>query len=137
MPHAGQPHELQTFLGLLPCFRLAQSGGLQAISDIVERRHMREKRVGLENHRDIALIGRQHGHILVADQNATGRRMFEPRQHAQRRRFAATGGTEKCHQRAGFDGERKVGDGGEGAECLADILKGDGAGLYGNHAVFS
>ncbi|MND81108.1 hypothetical protein D3C80_728940 [compost metagenome] len=98
---------------------------------------MREKRIGLEDHRDIALIGGQHGHILVADQDASVGRMFEAGQHAQRRRLAATGGAEQRHQRAGLDGERQVGNGGESAEGLADILEGDGTGLYGNHAVFS
>ena len=98
---------------------------------------MREKRIGLEDHRDIALIGRQDGDILVTDEDAAGGGVFKTRQHAQRRRLAAAGGAKQGHQRAGLDGEREVGNGGEGPESLADILKGDGTGLYGNHAIFS
>src|SRR5690606_38699751 len=99
--------------------------------------HMGKERVGLEDHRDIALIGRQHGDILPPDQDLAVGRMFEAGQHAQRRGLAATGGTEKRNQRAGLDGERKVGNRREGAEHLANIAEFDGAGFRADHADFS
>jgi hypothetical protein len=102
-----------------------------------ERGHVREERIGLEHHRDIALVGRQHRHILAADQDAAGRGVLETGKHAQRRRLAAAGGAEQGHQRAGLDRQRQVGDGGEGAEGLAHVLEDDGTGFVAAHAVFS
>ncbi|MCY1305147.1 hypothetical protein D9M70_549340 [compost metagenome] len=97
---------MQAFLSALARLLLLDAGGFEAIGDIVERRHVREERIGLEHHRDVALIGRQHGHVLAADQDLAGGRVFEAGKHAQCCRLAAAGGSKQGHERTGFDGER-------------------------------
>lgn len=99
---------------------------------------MRKQRIGLEDHRDIALIGGQHGDILAADQDTAGGGMLQPRQHAQGRGLAAAGRAEQRDQRAGLDREREIVNGREIAELLFDIGEDDGAGAMGGHdAAFS
>ena len=53
--------------------------------------------------RDVALVGRQRGDVLAADQDAARGRLLEPRDHAQRRRLAAAGRAEQRDQRARLD----------------------------------
>ena len=52
-------------------------------SDVRRDGHVREQRIGLEHHVDGPLVRRDVGHVLTVDEDATGGRRLEPRQHAQ------------------------------------------------------
>jgi hypothetical protein len=65
---------------------------------VLQRRHVREQAVGLENHADIALVRRESGQILAGDDDPTRIGVFEAGEETQCRRLAATGRPEECHQ---------------------------------------
>jgi hypothetical protein len=72
---------------------------------------VREQRVGLEHHRDVAIGGRQVRDISAADQDRPRGRHFEPGDHAQRRGLAAARRAEQRDQLARLDEQRDVVDG--------------------------
>ena len=61
----------------------------QPETDIVGDSHIREERIRLEHHANVAPVGRHIGHIDAVDDDPPRCRLFKPRNHAQRRRFAA------------------------------------------------
>ena len=69
---------------------------------------MREERVGLEHHRDVAIGRRETGDIAVADGDLAGGRHFETGNHAERRGLATAGGAEEGDEFARFDMEVDV-----------------------------
>ena len=71
-------------------FGLVEFPHLEAEGHVVVDAHMRIERVILEHHRDVAIHRRQIVDHLIVDQDAPGGDAFEPRDHAQRRRLAAS-----------------------------------------------
>ena len=59
---AVEADEAQALLRLLALLGLGEAG--EAIGDVLQHRHVRKERVGLEDHADVALRGRQQRHIL-------------------------------------------------------------------------
>jgi autonomous glycyl radical cofactor GrcA len=74
---------------------------LQREPHVVLDAHVRIERVGLEDHRDVAVLRRDVVDDAVGDPDLPGRRLFQPRDHPQRRRLAGAG-------RADQDGELTV-----------------------------
>jgi hypothetical protein len=70
---------------------------LQRIGDVGEDRHVGPDRVGLEDHADLAALGRHEeagrgvAHHAIADDDASGVVLLEPGHHPQRRCLAAAG----------------------------------------------
>jgi hypothetical protein len=77
----------------------------QRVGDVVEHGHVREQRVVLENHGDIAGAGRQRGHRARADAHLAGRRRLQPRDRAQQRRLPAAGRAEQGEELAVHNGQ--------------------------------
>ena len=116
------PHQIQKLARLLPPRRFGDAAHLEAVGDIVDGAHMREQRVILEHHRRAALGGRRVGHVAVADQDiARGGRLVAG-DHPQRRRLAATAGTEQTAI-AGFGNAQR--DAVHGRCALIDLGDGD------------
>ena len=86
---------------------------------------MREKRVVLEDHADVAPVGRHRRDRVVVDVDLAGGRDLEPGQHHQRRRLARAGGPEQRDELAGRDIERDVVDRDHGAVSLLDAVEDD------------
>jgi hypothetical protein len=83
---------------------------------IVGDRHMRVKRIVLEHHGDIAILGRQGVDHLVANADFAGRNVFKPGQHSQERRFPAAGRADKDDEFAILDFDVHALDDGKGSE---------------------
>ena len=71
---------------LLGDHRLVELAQRQPVGDVLRHRHVRPERVALEDHRHVALLGRQRarrrGHHAVADRDLARRRLDEARRSA-------------------------------------------------------
>ena len=65
---------------------------VQREGDVVRDREIRVQRVVLEDHRDVAALGRVVGHVAVADPERAGIDLLEPGEHPQRGRLARARG---------------------------------------------
>ena len=103
-------------LGLAP---QAQSEG-----DVLVDREVRVERVALEDHRDVAVAC---GHVVddpVADLDGALADLLEARDHAQRSRLAAAGGTDEDHELSVGDLEVHVSHGARAVRIdLADVTE--------------
>ena len=79
----------------------------QAEREVVLHRHVRIERVGLEHHRDVAILGRHVVDDASVDRQRAGRDRLEPRDHAQRRGLAAARRSEQHHELAVADARRR------------------------------
>ena len=70
----------------------------QAEGQIVVDAHVLVERVVLEHHGDVAVARRQMVDHLVADADVAAGDVFQPRNHAQRRRLAAAGRADQRHE---------------------------------------
>ena len=86
---------------------------------------MGKQRVGLENHGDVAIFRRHVGHVTAADQQLTGSDGFQPCDHVERRRLAATGRPDQHDERTIRDFEIEARNHDMRAETLLDIDKGN------------
>ena len=102
---AAEPDEAECLTGLCRRFGAGAADVEQAEGDVVAHVEMREQRVGLEHHGDVAPRHRQPRHVLAVDQDLPAACHLQPRDQAQRGGLAAAGGSEQGDQRAGRDGE--------------------------------
>ena len=70
---------------------LRHAAEFQAERDVLLDRHVRIQGVVLEHHRDVPLLGRKVGDLLVVDPDLPGGDFLEPGEHAQDRRLPAAG----------------------------------------------
>ena len=84
---------------------------------------MREDRVILENHADIALVGRDIVDDLSVKSDGSAFNGVKARNHAQQSRFAASGRTEQRKELAFLHIQIQVGDNGVIAVLFDDMLK--------------
>ena len=61
----------------------------QREGEVVEDAHVRVERVTLKHHRDVTVFRFDVVYAAVADEDVAAADLFEPRDHAQRRRFTA------------------------------------------------
>ena len=92
---------------------------------------MRVKRVVLEDHRDITILGRHLIHHPVADGDFTARDILKPRQHTKQGGFAATGRPDQHHKLPVFDIHADAMQNLRGTEGLSDV-----ANFYCRHTLF-
>jgi len=84
---------------------------------------VRVEGVVLENHRDVAVLGRHVGHHAVADQDVAAGDFLQPREAAQRRRLPAAGGTYQHQELAIGDVQVQVVDGRDPVEAFGDMVE--------------
>ena len=101
----GKPHKLKPLLHLGGDVGRRNAPFAQAESHVIAHAHMRPERVGLKHHADVPLPRVQRDDILAADQDTTLRPRTEPRDRAQQRGLARTGGAEKSEELPRFDVE--------------------------------
>src|SRR5690348_7660115 len=70
---------------------LGHAAELQAERHVLVDAHVRVERVVLEDHGDVAILGRDIVHNTVADLDDAFGDLFQPRDHAQRSALSATG----------------------------------------------
>ena len=73
----------------------------KAVGDILGGRHMRPKRIGLEHHRHVTLLGWQVRDVPFADLHAAGADIDEARNRTQQGSLAATGRAEQSDESPG------------------------------------
>ena len=102
--------------------RLVELAQREPVGDVLRHRHVRPQRVALEDHRHVALLGRQRArrrrHHAVADRDLARRRLDEARDQPQRRGLAAARGPEQADQQPVLDAQRHVVDDGQIAVAL-------------------
>jgi hypothetical protein len=82
---------------------------------------VRPEGIVLEDHADVALVGRQSAHHPVAEADLAGVGLVEAGQEAEEGGLAAAGGAEQGEQLAVGDGQIGAVDRGGGAEALGDL----------------
>jgi hypothetical protein len=97
----------------------------QAEGDVVEHGQVREDRVALEHHRQVALARRQVGDVGVADAHPAAVGVLQAGQQPQQRRLAAAAGPQQHHELAVGDLQVDIVDGGGLVEDLAHALQAD------------
>src|SRR6266567_3376424 len=102
---------------------LAGAPVAQAEREIVVDRHVLIERVVLEHHGDVAVLRRQPVHHALADADGARRDLLEAGDEPQRRRLAATRGTDQHHEFLVLDLEIEVDHGRNRPVGLADLLQ--------------
>ena len=115
--------ELSHFVHALPDFSARHGLTLQREADVAAHVHVRIQREELEHETDVALRCAFERHVLAVEQDFARRRQFQPGDHAQRGRLAATGRPQQHEEISVGDGERGRAHGGEIAEALLQILQ--------------
>ena len=96
---------------------------LQPERHVFAHRHVRIERVVLEHHGDIALAGGRLFASLAADRQRSGIDGLQTRDHAQERRFAGAGRSEKHDEFARFHRQGNVGKDLHAAETLRNVIE--------------
>src|SRR5207244_9725601 len=96
---------------------------LQRERHVVVDRHVRVKRVGLEHHRDVAVLGGNVVHHALADHDAAFADGLDAGEHAKRGRLTAARRTDEHHELLVLDLDVEVIDDGEvGGVPLDDVV---------------
>ncbi len=98
-----------------------------AVAHIVGNAHMRIERIGLEHHRNVAVLGCQFIDALAADLHLPGRDVFKACNHAQQSGFSAAGRADQHDEFAIFDLKIDTMQNSMFAIALADRLNIDGS----------
>ena len=124
----GQPvelHQLQKLAHARTDLRLGRTLATrldaQPERDVVEHRHVPEKRVVLEDETDLAALHREPGRIGAVDDDAAGIRHFEARDDPQQCGLATARWSEERDEFAVPDVERNVVEGGKAPETLGEV----------------
>src|SRR5690606_22273403 len=97
----------------------------QPEADVVAHVEMWIERDGLEDHRDVPLLGRHIVHQPVAEQDLAAGWLLQPGQHVQRRRLSTAGRTEQDEQLPIPDLEVEATHGVKCLEALVDVDQAD------------
>ena len=90
-------------------------------------RHVRVERVVLEHHGDVALLRRHLVHDALADADLARSDVFEPRDHPQQGRLAASRRADQDDELAVVDQDVDAMDDLDGSERLSDVADRDGS----------
>ncbi len=104
----GQVKDFRGLLDLLGDLGLLHLRQRQREGDVLPHGHVRVERVGLEHHRDVAVLGRLLVHPLAADAQLARRDILQPGNHVQRGGLSAAGRADQDDELAVGDGERQV-----------------------------
>jgi hypothetical protein len=80
---------------------------LESEHDVLGHGEVREQRIALEHHRDVAPRRGKAGHVAPVDQDAAGVSDLEPGNEPQRRRLAAAGGAEQHVEGSALERKRE------------------------------
>ena len=86
----------------------ADAPQFQAVADILRHCHVRPQCIGLEHHRDVALVGRQPGDIASADRYLTACHSDEPANGAQQGGLATARRPQEGNELAAYGAQRDV-----------------------------
>jgi hypothetical protein len=103
--------------------RLGDLAQLQPEREVLANRHVRVERVALEDHRDVAILGRDIVDDAVADAERSAGDLLEPGDHPEAGRLAAARRPDQDHELAVADLEIEVLDGLEIAVELVDVFE--------------
>ena len=87
-------------------------------------RHRRVEGIGLEHHRDVAVLGMHVVDVALADEDIAARARLEPGDDREQRGLAAARGPEQDQEAAVLELDVDVVEHLDGAEALADALDG-------------
>ena len=107
---AAELHHVQRALDPLRDLVARHAAHRQREADVLGHRHVREQRVVLEHHADLALVRRQARQRLALEQDLAGGRRLEAGEHHQRRRLARARGPEQRQELAALDVEMEIVD---------------------------
>ena len=110
LQHLGDLPGLVVALGLLHALLLEGEG------DVVDNLQVGVEGVGLEHHADVAVLGLQAGHVLVAEEDFAGGGLQQARDAVERGGLAAAGGAQQRHE-------------GGILKDQVDVVQGDGLGV--------
>jgi hypothetical protein len=105
-----------------PALLLADTGHLEREGHVLGDGHVGVERVVLEDHRDVAVLGREVGDVAVPDVDRAGGHLFQAGEHPQRGGLAAAGGSDEDHELAVLDLEFEIPHGG-GVGARIDPLR--------------
>jgi hypothetical protein len=88
-------------------------------TEILPDGHVGIERIGLKDHRDLAVARIKVGHIPVADEDLAARRQFKTGDHPQRGGLSAAGRADEDDELSGGDLQIEGFHHGEVAEALA------------------
>ena len=103
--------DLGSFLDALADLGLLDAGDLQGEAHVVGDRHVRIERVVLEDHRHVAVLGREVGDVPVTDPDLALVDLFETGEHAQGGGLATAGGADDDEELTVFDVDVELVDG--------------------------
>ncbi|MNZ63644.1 hypothetical protein D3C78_817950 [compost metagenome] len=104
-------------------FRPLEAQVFQTEGEVLAHAHMRIKRIGLEDHGDLALGWRQRADIAIADGDGARCDVLETGDDAQQRRFSAARGADENDEFAVFDLKIDVMQHMNGAERLVEVFE--------------
>ena len=107
-----QPQQLGGLQDALLAFGLGNVLHLQREAHVVGHGHVGVQGVVLEDHGNVAVLGRQIGDITIPDPDGPGVDLLQAGQHAQRGGLAAAGGSDEDHELTVADLEVQLVDGG-------------------------
>ena len=125
-----------SFFAMVSRSSLAQA---QAVDDVLGDRHVRPQRVALEDHRHLALLGRQRArrrrHQAVADMDLAVGGLEETGDQPQRRGLAAARGAQQADQLPVVDPQRDIIDDRQRSKSLGQATQFNGR--QSDHSLFS
>ena len=107
----GQVEDLRRGLNALADLGLRNSRDLEREAHVVRDGHVGVQRVGLEHHRDVAVLGLNVGDVAVANPDLALVDVLEAREHAQRRGLSAARGANENEELTVFDEDVELVDG--------------------------
>jgi hypothetical protein len=106
-----QAHQLEHALGACLDVGSRKAPHLERKHHVLRRRHVREQRVVLEHHTDIALVGPAQGKVTAVELDRAAGRIFEAGDHQERCGLAGAAGAQEGDELATLDVDRDVVDG--------------------------
>ena len=86
-----QTQQVRGFLYSLLTFRLGNTSHLESKAHVVAHGHVGVQGVVLEDHSDVAVLGREVGDVTFTDPDGSGVDLLQAREHAERGGLAAAG----------------------------------------------
>ncbi|OQB36176.1 MAG: hypothetical protein BWY06_02899 [Candidatus Latescibacteria bacterium ADurb.Bin168] len=123
--HRCQLHKLQRVPNAATAFLFRNSASQKAELDVLVHSHVREERITLEYHPDIALFRALSGDVFLSEKHVAVLRLDEPGKKTQSGCFSAPGRPQKTEQLPGFHLEIQVRDSGFPVVPVTEIPQDD------------
>src|SRR5713226_5841988 len=116
-------NQVEHLAGPLPAFGGVDVMQLHPELHVLHRCHVREQRVGLEHHADLALVGRDVGDVLTRDDDAPSVGLLQSGQQTKRCGLAAAGRSEEGDELAGRHREAEPIERGHARVTTREVLE--------------